>query len=72
MKMKSWKTMKPKHKRVIILLAIVQITLLIVAMTDIWIRPSEQIKGSKTRWRLISLINFLGPLSYFFFGRKKV
>ncbi|HLV31280.1 MAG TPA: PLDc N-terminal domain-containing protein [Chitinispirillaceae bacterium] len=70
--MKSWKTMKPKHKRVIILLAIVQITLLIAAMTDIWIRPSEQIKGSKTRWRLISLINFLGPLSYFFFGRKKV
>lgn len=71
MKMKSWETLRPNQKRVIIVLAVIQVILLVAAMIDICRRPAQQIKGSKTKWRLISLIDFFGPLSYFIFGRKK-
>jgi hypothetical protein len=55
----------------IVVLATVQLGLLIAAERDIQRRPPALIRGPKTRWRLLCLINFLGPLSYFTFGRRK-
>ena len=52
------------------MLATVQLGLLIAAERDIQRRPAALIRGPKTRWRLLCLINFLGPLSYFTFGRR--
>jgi hypothetical protein len=54
----------------IVVLATVQLGLLIVAERDIQRRPADLIRGSKTRWRLVCLINFVGPLAYFTFGRR--
>jgi hypothetical protein len=54
----------------IVVLATVQLGLLIAAERDIQRRPAALIRGPKTRWRLLCLINFLGPLSYFTFGRR--
>jgi len=54
----------------IVVLATVQLGLLIAAERDIQRRPAALIRGPKTRWRLLCLINFLGPLSYFAFGRR--
>lgn len=56
----------------IVLLAAIQLTLLVAAEIDIQVRPASEINGPKNRWRLISLINFVGPLSYFRWGRKPV
>jgi hypothetical protein len=54
-----------------VLLATVQLGLLIAAERDIQQRPAALIRGPKTRWRLVCLINFVGPLTYFTFGRRK-
>lgn len=54
----------------IVLLGAVQVSLLIAAQVDIQRRPAEQINGPKTRWRLVCLINIIGPLSYFRWGRR--
>jgi hypothetical protein len=54
-----------------VVLAAVQLGLLIAAERDIQRRPAPLVRGSKTRWRLVCLINFLGPLSYFTFGRRR-
>ena len=51
--------------------AIVQLSLLVAAQTDITRRPAEQIRGSKAMWRLATLVNFVGPASYFTFGVKR-
>jgi hypothetical protein len=55
----------------IVVLATVQLGLLVAAERDIQRRPAALIRGPKTRWRLLCLINFLGPLSYFTFGRRR-
>ena len=44
---------------------------LATALFDISRRPQDQIKGPKPLWVGISFINTIGPLAYFFFGRKR-
>jgi phospholipase D-like protein len=50
---------------------IVQFALLIAALADIWRRPKEEIRGDKRLWTAVSFVNFIGPISYFIFGRRR-
>ncbi|WP_427004617.1 PLDc N-terminal domain-containing protein [Pseudarthrobacter sp. H2] len=71
-KKKSWKELSPMARFGTVAAAIVQLSLLIAAQRDISRRPAEQIRGSKAVWRAVTLINFIGPGSYFAFGRKNL
>jgi hypothetical protein len=68
---KTWKELSPMAKFGTITGAIVQLSLLIAAQKDISRRPAEQIRGSKALWRMATLVNFVGPGSYFTFGIKR-
>lgn len=68
---KTWKELSPMAKFGTITAAAVQLSLLIAAQRDISHRPAEQIRGSKMLWRLATLVNFVGPGSYFTFGVKR-
>lgn len=61
----------PAQQRAIVIAGAVQLTLLAAALFDIRRRPQDQIKGPKPLWVGISFINTIGPLAYFFFGRKR-
>jgi hypothetical protein len=61
----------PAQQRAIVVAGAVQLTLLAAALFDISRRPQDQIKGPKPLWVGISFINTIGPLAYFFFGRKR-
>lgn len=67
---KAWKELSPMAKFGTITAAAVQLSLLVAAQTDITRRPANQIRGSKAMWRVATLINFVGPGSYFTFGVK--
>lgn len=54
----------------IVLSSAVQVALLAAALVDIYRRPQEEIRGSKPWWTAVSFVNFVGPVSYFLFGRK--
>lgn len=64
------KPMTPQQRRVAWIAGTIQVLLMVAAQADIQRRPAEQIKGPKWRWRLVVLLNTVGPLSYFFFGRR--
>ncbi|MCB5283881.1 MULTISPECIES: hypothetical protein [unclassified Arthrobacter] len=68
---KTWKELTPMAKVGTVTAAVVQLSLLVAAQRDISRRPAEQIRGSKTMWRLATLVNFVGPGSYFTFGVKR-
>lgn len=55
----------------IVVLGTVQLGLLIAAERDIQRRPAVLIRGPMRRWRVICFINFVGPLSYLTFGRRR-
>jgi hypothetical protein len=60
----------PPAKRCVAVAAIaLQLGLFVAAELDIHRRCANEIRGSKARWRLICLLNFIGPISYFRWGR---
>lgn len=68
---KRWEDLSPAQQRAVAILGVLQLTLLVAALVDIWRRPEEEIQGSRTTWTLVSFINFFGPVAYFLFGRKR-
>jgi hypothetical protein len=67
---KAWKDLSPWQRVSIFVGISIQISLLVSALVDIRRRPAEQIRGPKLLWAMASFINFVGPVSYFAFGRK--
>jgi hypothetical protein len=68
---KQWQDFSPAQKIGASAVAIVQVSLLVAALVDIARRPAQQVHGPKWAWALVSFINFIGPISYFLFGRKR-
>ncbi len=66
---KKWKDLTPTQRAFIVVGAVVQLTLLAMAQRDIANRPAEQIRGPKWLWRIVTLVNFVGPIAYFCCGR---
>ena len=51
--------------------AVLQITLLAAALWDLRHRPADEINGDRRLWTAVSFVNFVGPIAYFLFGRKR-
>lgn len=67
---KKWSDFTSRQQSAIQLGAFLQITLLVAALWDMWRRPADEIRGDRRLWTVISLLNFVGPIAYFLFGRK--
>jgi hypothetical protein len=68
---KRWQDLSTGQRRGIVFSSVVQFALLSAALVDIWRRPEEKIRGSKRLWALAAFVNFVGPIAYFAFGRKR-
>jgi len=68
---KTWKEMSPAQRASIVGIGLVQASMMLAAQRDISKRPADQINGPKAAWRMAALINFIGPMGYFVFGRKR-
>jgi len=68
---KKWSDFSTSQQALIILLGSLQISLFAVAVYDIFKRPADQLNRPKPFWFAVSLVNFVGPISYFLFGRKR-
>ena len=68
---KRWEDLTALQKGGIVLSSAVQIGLLIAALTDIYRRPQNEIRGRKWWWTAASFVDFVGPVSYFLFGRNR-
>ena len=69
---KKWSDLTARQKAPFVVQGIVQMMLLVAALTDIHRRPAEVINGSKWVWSVVTFANFMGigPIAYFAFGRK--
>ncbi|MFJ2619538.1 PLDc N-terminal domain-containing protein [Glutamicibacter sp. NPDC087344] len=68
---KKFSQLSPVARTAAIVAGTLEVLLFAAAQIDIYRRKPEQINGSKGLWVGLCFINFLGPLSYFSFGRKK-
>jgi hypothetical protein len=68
---KQWRDLTTAQRVRIVLTCCIQLALLVTALTDIRRRPASEVNGSKRLWTRIVFINFIGPIAYFVFGRKR-
>ncbi|MDF5751854.1 PLD nuclease N-terminal domain-containing protein [Spongiactinospora sp. TRM90649] len=68
---KKWSELSRGERGLIGGASVVQVVLLIAALVDIRRRPAERIRGAKRVWTVAAFVNFLGPIAYFVFGRKR-
>jgi hypothetical protein len=67
---KQWKDLSPAAKASVFVMIGIQISLLVAALTDLRRRPAALVRGPKAFWGIAAFINYVGPISYFVFGRK--
>lgn len=70
-KRRGMRELGPRQRAMMGMAALVQFALLTAAQIDLLRRPSDDVRGSKWGWRAATLVNFIGPLAYFIFGRRK-
>jgi hypothetical protein len=68
---KRWSELSAGQRQGIVFSGVVQVVLLVAALADIWRRSEEEIRGNKRLWVLAAFVNFVGPIAYFAFGRKR-
>jgi hypothetical protein len=66
---KKWRDLEPRQRQAMIVGGAVQATLALGAWYDLSHRPKELVNGPKVLWAFVITINFVGPLTYFRFGR---
>jgi len=68
---KRWSDLSTRQRAGVVGAGVVQSALLAAALVDLRRRPADQVNGSKPMWAALSFVNFLGPLAYFAFGRRR-
>jgi Phospholipase_D-nuclease N-terminal len=67
----KWAELSDRQRALLLGAAAAELSLKIAALIDIKRRPADRIRGPKALWRAAMVVNLLGPLSYFAFGRKR-
>lgn len=70
MRSQRWDELPPRQKVLLLLLVSAQVSLAVSAWTDLAKRPAHQVKGPKRAWAAVIAVNFVGPLLYFWRGRR--
>jgi phospholipase D-like protein len=68
---RRWRDLSKRRQRAIVAAGVVQLGLLGVALVDLWHRPATEVRGAKQVWAAAVFVNFVGPLAYFAFGRRR-
>ena len=67
---KRWSDLSTGRKVGGVISAIIQFALAAAAWTDLAKRPADEVNGRKAIWAFVIAVNFIGPISYFLFGRR--
>ncbi|UGS38114.1 PLD nuclease N-terminal domain-containing protein [Capillimicrobium parvum] len=66
-----WSDLSPGRRTGILAAGVVQIALLVAALVDLRRRPADEVNGDKRLWAALSFVNYVGPIAYFAFGRRR-
>jgi hypothetical protein len=68
---RRWADLTGRQRTVVLTPAFIQVSLAATAWADLAARPAGQINGRKAMWAAFIAVNFVGPLSYFRWGRRR-
>ena len=62
--------MTEKQKRILAVALVIHVIMLSLTWRDLSRRPAAAVRGKKRMWRLASLLNTSGSVTYWLFGRR--
>ncbi len=62
--------MERNSSRVVVLVLIGHVLAAVLTWRDIQLQPAQQVRGSKTFWRISSAVNTFGSVGYWLIGRR--
>jgi len=68
---RRWSDLSPRTKAAVVAIGVAQNSLLVAALVDLRRRPSRKVRGDKRLWAAASFVSWIGPISYFTYGRKR-
>jgi hypothetical protein len=68
---RRWKDLSPRARAAIVAAGVVQNSLLVATLVDLRRRPARKIRGDKRLWTAAAFVSWVGPISYFAYGRKR-
>ncbi len=68
---RQWRDLSPAQQIATVIAGAVQLALFGAAELDLWRRPAYEVRGRKWVWSALAFLNFVGPLAYFAFGRRR-
>ncbi|MBC9821190.1 PLDc N-terminal domain-containing protein [Terrabacter sp. MAHUQ-38] len=71
MRKKSWGDLSNPQRGWVVIGAVVQVGLQLVALRDLRHRRPEELNGPGWAWACATFVNTVGPLAYFVFGRRR-
>lgn len=66
---RRWSEMSDRQQTALLVAGSVQLSLAATAWADLATRPAALVNGRKSVWAAIIGVNFIGPISYFVWGR---
>ncbi len=70
-KKQRWGDLPAGRRAAIVAAGTVQLALFAAAQRDLRRRPARKVNGDKRLWAAACFVNFVGPMAYFVFGRKR-
>jgi hypothetical protein len=64
--------MTEKQKRILTVALVIHVIMLSLTWRDLSKRPADAVRGKKRMWRLASLLNTSGSVTYWLFGRRSL
>ena len=71
MAIKQWADLTSKQQTAVLVLGSIQLSLAATAWVDLARRPAAEVNGRKGLWAMVIAVNWIGPLSYFRWGRRR-
>ena len=68
---RRWNDLSPRARAAIVAAGVVQNGLLAATLVDLRRRPARRIRGDKRLWTGAAFVSWIGPISYFAYGRKR-
>lgn len=68
---KHWSDLSRSQQAGTVVIGAVQIGLQAWALWDIAHRSDAEINGNRKLWVAVTFVNFVGPIAYFVFGRRR-
>ena len=64
--------MTEKQKRILAVALVIHVIMLRFTWRDLSRRPAAAVRGKKRMWRVASLLNTSGSVTYWLFGRRSI